>query len=502
MAELTLSMIVKNEEQYLEGCLESVKNIVDEIVIVDTGSTDNTLEIAKKYNSKIYHFDWVNDFSAARNFALSKSTGEWILYLDADERLSENSLEELRNIISINKKIGVNCIVNNIDEYSGNSKKMQYIRLFKNEPEIYFTGKAHEQILESLIKNNYEIINSKIEIIHLGYNLPKEELKVKASRNIELLLDEYKNSGSSYYAYQIGNTYSVMEDFEKAYEYYHAALKDQELEPEYKAISLLNMADFQMRNGNLESAQELVLNGLKYESENVWLHLLASQIFIAMNNPELALHHCKTAVDISLNQNNYNQKLLEVNIPINKVLYQAMLISLKVQNGKYFEHFLLEFEKHSSNEETSIIKKLILKNDISDKEKILLSEIINNDNLELFLTLISKLDFRSRIDILFNLFDKFKEETKFLVLTGISLMEAKNYEEAEEIFTYSLSLKEKDPSVIFYLISIYLETNQVEKIKEILAFAEESFGANRLVIMKLKDIKSKLQPILDQYQPS
>ena len=79
---LTLSMIVKNEENYLGGCLESVKDIVDDIVIVDTGSTDKTIEIAEKYGAKIFHFEWVNDFSAARNFALAKSTGDWILYLD------------------------------------------------------------------------------------------------------------------------------------------------------------------------------------------------------------------------------------------------------------------------------------------------------------------------------------------------------------------------------------------------------------------------------------
>ena len=95
MSKITLSMIVKNEERYLRECLESVKDIVSEIVIVDTGSTDSTIKIAKDYGAKLYSFGWINDFSAARNFALSKSTGDWILYLDADERLSENSKNEL-----------------------------------------------------------------------------------------------------------------------------------------------------------------------------------------------------------------------------------------------------------------------------------------------------------------------------------------------------------------------------------------------------------------------
>ncbi len=89
---LTLSMIVKNEEKYLEDCLKSVRGVADEIVIVDTGSTDHTIEIAQEYNAKLFHYTWINDFSAARNYALEKSTGDWVLYLDADERLSKSSL--------------------------------------------------------------------------------------------------------------------------------------------------------------------------------------------------------------------------------------------------------------------------------------------------------------------------------------------------------------------------------------------------------------------------
>ena len=85
MSSVSLVMIVKNEESTLERCLESVKNIVDEIVIVDTGSVDNTKEIAQRFNAKIYDFEWCNDFSAARNYALSKATGEIRLVLDADE---------------------------------------------------------------------------------------------------------------------------------------------------------------------------------------------------------------------------------------------------------------------------------------------------------------------------------------------------------------------------------------------------------------------------------
>ena len=90
---LSVCLIVKNEEQYLFDCLSSVKDIADEIILVDTGSTDSSIEIAGKFTAKVFNFEWVNDFSAARNYAISKAEGDWILYLDADERISPQSLK-------------------------------------------------------------------------------------------------------------------------------------------------------------------------------------------------------------------------------------------------------------------------------------------------------------------------------------------------------------------------------------------------------------------------
>ena len=92
MQSISLCMIVKDEQDVLKRCLESVKNIVDEIIIVDTGSTDNTIEIAKEYTHKIYHLKWENDFAKARNYSLSKATKDYILWLDADDYLDNESI--------------------------------------------------------------------------------------------------------------------------------------------------------------------------------------------------------------------------------------------------------------------------------------------------------------------------------------------------------------------------------------------------------------------------
>src|SRR5580658_9834415 len=96
---LSLAMIVKNEARCLARCLRSIEAMVDEIIIADTGSTDETIEIAKSFNATISHFTWVNDFSAARNFALDQAGGDWILVLDADEFASEALGREIREFI-------------------------------------------------------------------------------------------------------------------------------------------------------------------------------------------------------------------------------------------------------------------------------------------------------------------------------------------------------------------------------------------------------------------
>lgn len=95
MISVSLCMIVKDEEEVLGRCLESVKNVVDEIIIADTGSKDRTKEIARQYTDKVYDFEWKDDFSAARNFSLSKGTKDYLMWIDADDVLPEKSVWEM-----------------------------------------------------------------------------------------------------------------------------------------------------------------------------------------------------------------------------------------------------------------------------------------------------------------------------------------------------------------------------------------------------------------------
>jgi glycosyltransferase involved in cell wall biosynthesis/Flp pilus assembly protein TadD len=215
---ISLSMIVKNEEKQLPDCLCSVSDIVDEIVIVDTGSTDSTKEIARKYGAKLIDFEWVGDFAAARNVSLQNCTGEWILYLDADERLVQESAQKIRNLLSNSPDYigGYLCTLESDHiKLDGSTEKHRggYPRLFRNYgyPNIYFQGRVHEQITPSIFALNKSIDFSDIIIEHLGYNQTREIMEAKIKRNYAMLIQHVQEEPLNAYAwYQLGQTLAQM----------------------------------------------------------------------------------------------------------------------------------------------------------------------------------------------------------------------------------------------------------------------------------------------------
>lgn len=149
MITISLCMIVKNEEDVIGNCLESVKDVVDEINIVDTGSTDKTLDIVKKYTDRIYHFKWIDDFAAARNYSFEKATKDYILWLDADDVLLKDDAEKLKKLKkTLNPNVDcVTFLYNYAQDSEGNPALIfRRERLVKRERKFPWIGFIHEYI--------------------------------------------------------------------------------------------------------------------------------------------------------------------------------------------------------------------------------------------------------------------------------------------------------------------------------------------------------------------
>jgi glycosyltransferase involved in cell wall biosynthesis/Tfp pilus assembly protein PilF len=180
---ISCCMIVKNEEIFLEKCLESIKDYVDEIIIVDTGSTDKTVDIAERYTDKVYFHPWEGSFSKARNQALSYATSDWIFQIDGDEELIEGSGENLRNTVLESGPADA-FFVNIISTYSNGKKRARhnFERLFRNNGVIHYEGIVH-----NIVKGSSCIKASKIELMHYGYDVDEKKAYEKFIRTTELL---------------------------------------------------------------------------------------------------------------------------------------------------------------------------------------------------------------------------------------------------------------------------------------------------------------------------
>ena len=164
MQEISLAMIVKNEAAHLEGCLESAANWVDEIVIVDTGSTDGTQDIARHYTRRLFELPWPDSFSVARNYAIDQAGKQWIFWLDADDLVPEETGARLRMLAS-GASADTGFFAFNYTYPSGLVQKRA--ALFRNQPDIRFTGRVHEQIYDPLTAN-LGLREISLPILHTG----------------------------------------------------------------------------------------------------------------------------------------------------------------------------------------------------------------------------------------------------------------------------------------------------------------------------------------------
>jgi len=295
-------MITKDEEGFLRDCLLSVQDYVDEIVIVDTGSSDNTLKIAEEFGAKIYHFTWCDDFAAARNESIKHATGDWILVLDADEVIAEKDLVKIKELIKTDAFAGYlidqrNYTSNNT--YSGwqacdNYKECRgdgffvskIVRLFRRSEGIKFRNKVHEAIDLSIIEKGGKIGEGGITIHHYGYLKGEEVINEKRKKYLGLGLQQIAltpNDPRPYY--EAAQIYQQTDNLQKAAEFFEKVTK---LKPGYK-LAYTNLADIYTKLGEEDKAIQYYQKAIADQPSNEHAYINLAMLYQKIKKPQHSL---------------------------------------------------------------------------------------------------------------------------------------------------------------------------------------------------------------------
>ncbi len=314
-------MIVKDEDKFLEKCLSGIKDLVDEIIIVDTGSKDTTVEIAKKFTTKIFSIEWPNSFAKARNFSLQKASGDWILILDADELISEKDFKKIKEIVKedvdgyiilqrnyTNDTSYAGFIVND-NKYEESKNYLGYfhsplVRLFKKG--YVFEGKVHEAVEPSIERNNGKIVKTDIPIHHYGF--------IRKDKDKAQYLDLAKEKGTDLKGFfDVGMENMRNANYKEAVVAFRSAFqKDKD-----NARIAYNLAAAYLKDKNNEAAinhLELFLreNNTTFSENKKWKVDIYCNLAVAYQNTkqfDKALKRLKEGLDIDGNNINIVKNL-------------------------------------------------------------------------------------------------------------------------------------------------------------------------------------------------
>ena len=208
---ISLTLIVKNEASNLEPCLAGIRELVHEVIVVDTGSTDGTRQIAERLGAQVFDFAWIDDFAAARNAAIGHATGDWIFWLDADDRIDTDNLARLKRLFGSlrDENAGYRMTCRSIDR-AGSATITDHFRLFRNRPDIRWAYRIHEQILPAIRRTNGVLRETDVVIIHTGYADPATHRR-KLERNLALLeLALREHPGETSVLYHLAVNYTAV----------------------------------------------------------------------------------------------------------------------------------------------------------------------------------------------------------------------------------------------------------------------------------------------------
>jgi glycosyltransferase involved in cell wall biosynthesis len=281
MSRLSAALIVRDESKFIEGCLDSLVGRVDEIIVVDTGSSDDTLDRALRFPIRLHHFPWSGDFSAARNFALERASGDWILYIDADERFRVHDLTVLRSALADTGKVAWSLRFFPRVDWTPYAE----LRLFRNDPRIRFQGIIHERVheaVESIVRaEDRETGHCSLEIHHLGY---EDDQTRKNPRNIPLLRRRLKREPTHlYFWWHLGQSLSLAGDEEGALAAWGRGMALARLVPKSKrrlsdAQSIVSLLKLQIKRGAL--VESLLREAIELYPQHLALRWIEATILL------------------------------------------------------------------------------------------------------------------------------------------------------------------------------------------------------------------------------
>lgn len=290
MIPISVCIITKNEAENLDKCLQSLSPYPFEIVVVDTGSADNSKEIARKYTDKVFDFEWVNDFSAARNFSISRASHNMIFVLDTDEFLVEFDFDQIQQLMAAHpKSVG---LIKRLDYFEADGEKHCQTtiidRLF-NRKYYHYERPIHEILvpISNISTTSYHI---PVVADHVGYVGSADKLYEKSMRDIELLLPEIeKNPDEPYYYFQMAQSYLCMRKPDQAMDYFKMAMeRNPAPEEDYTRILVCNYGNMLL---DAEKAQEAscLLSFYDSYSNNADYLCMIGLMYLQLNQPLKAL---------------------------------------------------------------------------------------------------------------------------------------------------------------------------------------------------------------------
>lgn len=298
---LSLCMIMKDEEEHLERCLTSVRGVVDEIVIVDTGSTDRSVEIAERFGARVLHEEWSGDFARHRNTSIDAATGDWVLILDADEELIGG--ESLRPLLDDPVMEGYSLReVNFIGEEAGMEAVVNAaFRVFRNRPEYRYEGALHEQIQGKVDPDGgarSRFVG--IEINHYGYLDGTTESKRKKDRNMRIVLEEVaRKPEDSFTLFNAGVEFQRIEDHETALDYFTRAFRHlQSMRQYFASLLVRNIVASLKALERYDEALEVSEDALSAYPDFTDLHYLRGQLHFARREYREAIRAFQRAIDL------------------------------------------------------------------------------------------------------------------------------------------------------------------------------------------------------------